>query len=189
MNRSIKALLVVVAINGVIGAGLAYAFSPGGAHGCAQGRHAMGSGGHGHSMDSDRMIEHMATKLNLSKEQRDAMFAIVDKARPQTRALRERMTNNRKQLHALMQQGTTKDSELRKLADDQGRAIADMIVLRTKIRTEIRGVLSDAQRQQIEQWHEQHGQASSAKKPGAARHLSNAESMNFPETPTSKVMM
>lgn len=189
MNRSIKALLVVVAINGVIGAGLAYAFSPGGAHSCAQGRHAMGPDGHDRAMDSDRMIEHMATKLNLSKEQRAAMFAIADKARPQTRALRERMAENRKQLHALMQQGAPNESELRKRAGDQGRAIADMIVLHAKIRAEMRGVLNDAQRQQIEQWHEQRGHASSAEKTGSARHLSNAESMSSPETPAPKVMM
>ena len=189
MNRSIKVLLVVMAINGLVGAGLAYAFSPGGARHCAHGPQSMSFGGHGAYMDSDRMIEHMAAALNLSKAQRDAMYAIVDKARPQTRALRDRMADNHKQLRALMQQGAPKESEVRKLADAQGQAIADMIVLRTRIRTEIRGVLTEAQRQQLEQWRGHDRRPASSEQQGAARKLSNVESLNPPGAGVSKLMM
>ena len=118
------------------------------------------------------------------------MYAIVDKARPQTRELRDRLIETHKQLRALTQQGTPKDSEVRKLADAQGKAIADMIVLRTKIRTDIRAVLTDAQRQQLDQWREQRGgRLSSSDKEGAARDLSNVQSLNSPTPSLSKVMM
>ena len=191
MKTSIKSLLVVMAVTGAVGAGLAYAFPSGGAHGCHDGSHAMSFEGHrGGYGDSDRMIEHMASSLDLSKQQRDAMYAIVDKARPQTRELRDRLVETHKQLRALTQQGTPKESEVRKLADAQGKAIADMIVLRTKVRAEIRGVLTDAQRQQLDQWRGQHGRrTSSAEKQGAARELSNAESPGTSEPAASQVLM
>ncbi len=189
MNRSIKSLLVVMAITGAVGAGIAYAFPSGGAHGCRDGAHASAFKGHGGYGDSDRMIEHMAARLDLSKEQRDAMFAIVDKARPQTRALRERLDETHKQLRALTQQGAPKEAEVRKLADAQGKAIADMIVLHAKVRTEIQGVLTDAQRQQLEQWRGQRGRHASWGKQGAAEDLSNAESSAVAATPASAVMM
>jgi len=188
MKTSLKSLLVVMAVTGAVGAGLAYAFPSGGAHGCRDGSHATSFEGHrGGYGDSDRMIGHMASSLNLSKQQRDAMYAIADKARPQTRALRDRLAETHKQLRALTQQGTPKESEVRKLADAQGKAIADMIVLHTKVRTEILGVLTDAQRQQLDQWRGKHGRrTSSLEKPGAARELSNAES---PAAATSQVLM
>ena len=189
MKRSIKSLLVVMAITGAVGAGIAYAFPSGGAHGCGDVKRAMSFKGHHGYSDSDRMIEHMAASLDLSKQQRDAMYAIADKARPQTRELRDRLAETHKQLRALTQQGTPKESEVRKLADAQGKAIADMIVLHTKVRTEILGVLTNAQRQQLEQWRDHRGRPSSWEKRGAVRHLSNAESLNSPGQVPSKVMM
>ena len=189
MKSSIKSLVVVMAITGAVGAGLAYALPPGGAQSCPRGGHAMSFRGHGGFGDSDRMIERLAARLNVSKEQRDAMYAVVDKARPQERALRDQLIETHTQLRALKQQGTPKESEVRKLADAQGKAIADMIVLRTKVQTEIRGVLTDAQRQQLDQWREQRGRPAASDGKGPARDLSNVESLNPGETPVSKVMM
>lgn len=190
MKSSIKSLLVVMAvITSAVGAGVAYAFPPGGDHGCAHGSRAMGFEGHRGYADPDKMIEHMGTSLNLTKEQRDAMYAIVDKSRSQTRELRDRLAEIHKQLRALMQQGAPKESEVRKLADAQGKAIADMIVLHTKVRTEIHNVLTDAQRQQLEQWRGQRGRPASFEKQGSARELSNVESPDSPTASVSKFMM
>jgi Spy/CpxP family protein refolding chaperone len=195
MKTSIKSLLVVMAITSAVGAGVAYAFPPGGAHGCSSGAHTMAFKGHEGYGDPDRMIERMASSLNLSKSQRDAMYAIVDKTRPQTRELRDRLAESHKQLRALMQQGDAKESEVRKLADAHGKAMADMIVLHNKVRTEIRGVLTDAQREKMQQWREEHGHRASfekqgsADKEGSAQNLSNVESLNSPTASVSKIMM
>lgn len=189
MKSSIRSLLAVMAITGAVGAGLAYALPPGGDNGCAHGSRAMGFEGHRGYMDSDKMIGRMAASLNLTKEQRDAMYAIVDKSRPQTRELRDRLAETHKQLRALMQQDAPKDSEVRQLADAQGKAIADMIVLHAKVRTEIHNVLTDAQRVQMQQWRGQHGRPASFEKKGSARDLSNAESLNSPTASVSKFMM
>jgi Spy/CpxP family protein refolding chaperone len=181
MKSSIKALLVVMAITGAAGAGLAHAFPPNSAHSCMHGARSMGFAGHDGYGDSDRRIDRMADALNLTKAQRDAMRAIVDKARPQTRELRDKLAENHKQLRALMQQDTPKESEVRQLAEAQGRAMAEMIVLRTKVRTEIRAVLTDAQREQLQQRHQEHGQSSSTEEKGAAHDLSGAKLSNPPQ--------
>jgi Spy/CpxP family protein refolding chaperone len=162
MKSSIKALLVVMAVTGAAGAGLAHAFPPTGSQGCMHGAHSMGFAGHDGYGDPDRFIDRMADSLNLTKAQRDSMRAIADKARPQTRELRDQLAENHKQLHALMRQNAPKESEVRQLADAQGRAMAEMIVLRTKVWTEIRGVLTDAQREQLQQMHPGHSQSSSS---------------------------
>lgn len=186
MKSSIKVLLVVMAIAGAAGAGLAHAFPPGGAHSCMHGAWSKGFDGYG---DPDRRIDRMADSLNLTKAQRDAMRAIVDKARPQTRELRDKLAENHKQLRALMQQAAPKESEVRQLAEAQGRAMAEMIVLRTKVWTEIRGVLTDAQREQLQQWHQERGQSSSSEKEGAAHDRSSAILSNPPAARASMVMM
>jgi len=164
MKKSIRTLVIATAIAGGVAAGIAYAAPPGAGEGCAYGRQSMGMGpgmGMGrHGMDSDSHIDRMAGMLDLSKEQRDKVRAIVDKARPQTRALRDKLSENRTQLHALMQQDAVKEADIRKLADSQGKLIADMIVQRSKMRNEIHAVLTPEQREKLQQrmqnrgvWH------------------------------------
>jgi protein CpxP len=168
MKKSIKTLLIATAIAGGVAASMAYAVPPGAGEGCAYGPQSMGMGpgmgmgmGFGrHGMDSDSRIDRMAGMLDLSKEQRDKVRAIVDKARPQTRALRDKLSENHTLMHALMQQDTVKEADIRKLADNQGKLIADMIVQRSKMRNEIHAVLTPEQREKLQQrmqnrgvWH------------------------------------
>jgi len=121
---------------------------------CAGRAQSMAFGRHG---DPEARIERMAQRLNLSTEQRDAMRAIVDKARPQMRALRDRLTDNRTQLRTLTLQGNADEARVRTLADAQGKAMADLIVLRTQMRSEMDKVLTEPQRQQLRQRFGQRG--------------------------------
>jgi len=155
MNKSIKTLLIVTAIAGSMAAGLAYAMPPGSGESCLHGGRSMGFGHRG--MDSDSQVDRMAERLDLTKEQRDKVRAIVDKTRPQTRELRDKLSENRKQLQTLTQQGTAKESEIRKLADNQGKLIADMIVQRNKVQGEISAVLTPEQREKMQLRFEQRG--------------------------------
>jgi Spy/CpxP family protein refolding chaperone len=164
MKKSIKTLLIGTAIAGSLAAGLALAMPPGGGETCMHGGHGMGFGRHG--MDSDASIERMAQRLDLTTEQRDKVRAIVDKARPQTRVLRDKLAENHKQLHALTQQGTAQEAEVRKLADSQGKLIADMIVQHNKERSEINAVLTPAQREKLRQQFEPHRHFSSTEPSG-----------------------
>jgi Spy/CpxP family protein refolding chaperone len=158
MKKSIKILLIGTAIAGSVIAGLAYAMPPGSGEGCQHGGHGMGFGHRG--MDSESAIERMAQKLDLTTEQRDKVRAIVDKARPQTGALRDKLGANRQQLQALAQQGTAQEADVRKLADTQGKLIADMIVQRNQVRSEISAVLTPEQREKLQQRFGQRGQHS-----------------------------
>jgi Spy/CpxP family protein refolding chaperone len=106
-------------------------------------------GGHPGMSFGDR-AEHMARRLDLTKEQRDSVRAVEDKYRPQMRALRDRMMDTRKALA----DAAPGDARLRELADAQGKTMAEMIVLRAQIRAEMDKILTDAQREQMRQWRE-----------------------------------
>ncbi len=99
--------------------------------------------------DPEAHIDHMVRELNLSTTQRDAVRAIVDKHRAEARALRDRMADNHKQLRALTAQGDADEAKVRTLADAQGKNVADMIVLHTRMQAEIDKVLTPAQREQL----------------------------------------
>jgi protein CpxP len=138
---------------------------PGHGPGMGRGPHGMGMGGPG--FGSEMRIEHMTEELGLSAEQRDKLRAVVDKNRPQMRALHDQMTDNRKQLQALMQQGGAKDADLRKVADAQGKLIADMIVQRHKLRGEIAAVLTPEQREVFQNRFQHRGPYRGAEAGGA----------------------
>ena len=146
MNKPMRLLLIATVVTGVVAAGLAYAM-PGGGERCQHGGHDIGMGQGG--MHSETRIDRLADALDLSRKQRDQVRSIVDKSRPPMRELHDRMRENRKQLHALMQQDKAQEGEIRRLADLQGKAIADMIVLRSRMRTDIRSVLTSEQREKI----------------------------------------
>ncbi len=148
MKKPMKLLLIATVVTGTVAAGFAYAM-PGGDR-CLRGGHEMGKG-HGHGMDTEARIERMADTLDLTPEQRSQMRGIVDKSRPQTREVRDRLHDSRKQLRALMRQDKASEGEIRRLADMQGKAMADMIVLRAKVQADISSLLTPEQRQKLQQ--------------------------------------
>ena len=158
MKKSIKTLALATALAGSIGAGLVYAMPPGGGESCGHGR---GVSFGRHAMGSEMRIDRMSETFGLSPEQRNQVRAIVDKARPQARDLRDKLRDNHQQLRALMQQDSPKDSDVRKLADAQGKLIADQIVQRTRMQSEIRAVLTPEQREKLQQRFGRHGPVSS----------------------------
>lgn len=103
-----------------------------------------------HGGDPEAHIDHMVRALNLSATQRDAVRAIVDKHRAESRALHDRMADNHKQLRALTAQGDADAAKVRTLADAQGKNMADMIVLHARMQAEIDKVLTPAQREQMQ---------------------------------------
>lgn len=172
MNTSLKTVLMASAVASGLAAGAVFAAPYGGAcpyGGPGGGPGAMGFGGPGmghggygmgygrHGFDSEARIERMAAVLDLTKEQRDKVRAIVDKSTPKTRELRDKIADNRTKLHALMQQEKPKDAEVRKLADEKGKLVAEMIVERTKVKSEIHAVLTPEQREKMQQRFHQRG--------------------------------
>lgn len=152
MNRSIKTLLIAATVAGGLAATAVVAAAPGG---CGAGAYGAGfgpgMGGRGAMMDPETRVERLAFRLNLTAEQRDQVRAILDKAQPDTVALRDKLNDNRQQLQALMRQGNAKESEIRKLADTQGKLKADMIVQHARLHNAIDAVLTPEQREQFRQ--------------------------------------
>jgi len=173
MNTSLKKLLITSTIAGGLAAGAVLADPPGagpcpyggpggGPGAMGYGGPGMGYGGHGmgysrHGFDSEARIDRMAAMLDLTKEQRDKVRAIVDKSTPKTRELRDKIADNRAQLRTLVQQDKAKDADVRKLADERGKLVAEMIVQRTKVKNEIHAVLTPEQREKMQQRWEHRG--------------------------------
>jgi len=105
--------------------------------------------GHGHMRDMD--IMRMAERLGLSQDQRDKIGKIIDEARPKMRKNGFDMMDNHKELHALMQEDKMDDKKLRSLTRRQGDLMADMMYQQMKMRSDIRAVLTDEQREKMKE--------------------------------------
>jgi periplasmic protein CpxP/Spy len=98
----------------------------------------------------------LADRLNLSEGQRQSFRAIEEKYWPELRDLQRVLSDNRKALAEL----DAKDARLRELAEAQGKTIADMIVARSQLRSEMKKALTAEQLQKLnmmlEQRHHNH---------------------------------
>jgi Spy/CpxP family protein refolding chaperone len=98
--------------------------------------------------------ERMADRLNLSSDQIAALRAIEDRYRPGLRSAVDRLRDSRR---ALAQVDPTDAGKLRTFADTRGKAIADMTVMRVQMRAEVRGVLTEEQRERMKQMFQRGG--------------------------------
>ena len=96
-------------------------------------------------------------RLDLNAEQRDAVQAILDDARPAMQEYRKSLWENRQKLRDLAKADTVDEAAIRTLAEAQGNIMADMIVKRTEIMQAVRAELTPEQRAQAEQLMERHG--------------------------------
>ena len=119
-------------------------FPPPGMAGGHMGMHGFGHGGMG-----TKDILRMAERLDLTQAQRDRIGKIIDDARPKLRKNAFEMMDNRKEIHALMQQDKMDDKKLRTLTRRQGELMADEMYLQMKMRSDIHAVLTDEQREKL----------------------------------------
>ena len=97
-------------------------------------------------------FERMEARLDLSTKQRQELKSIADKYRPEMRELVQLSFDNRNALDKM----DASDPKLQELAEAQGKTIADLTVLRKKMRSQMEQVLTDAQRQQLQALYEHH---------------------------------
>jgi Spy/CpxP family protein refolding chaperone len=100
--------------------------------------------------------ERTADLLDLSSDQIAALRAIEDKYRPGLRDAVDRLRESRR---ALAQVDPADTGKLRATADARGKAIADLIVMRTQMRAEVHAVLTEQQRKRMHEMSHraQHG--------------------------------
>ena len=123
---------------------------------CAYAASAHGGSGRG-GMGGERQIERMAERLDLDDAQLASVRAIVDSYRAEQRALRDQLRDGRAQIRGLGATGEYNEEEVRALADAQGDSMADLIVLKTQMFSEIAAVLSDEQREALAEMRERGG--------------------------------
>jgi Spy/CpxP family protein refolding chaperone len=97
----------------------------------------------------------MIDALDLTKEQQEKVWNIMDEKRTQRRTHMISMREGRKQIHEAVSQGSYDAAQIRKLADDQGAAMADLIVLHAHARAQIRSVLTPEQQAEFQTMHGQ----------------------------------
>lgn len=100
-------------------------------------------------MDPMRLVM-LAERLELSKEQRDAMGRIMDEASPKMRDLMFRMGDARKELEAALDGGGKDEAGLRALADAQGKLHADLLFLHLSTQQRLQKLLTEEQRARLE---------------------------------------
>ena len=106
-------------------------------------------GGHGFP-GAGLMLEHMADHLDLDDAQRDAVSNILEAAKPEIQALRERARANRDALEALDANDAGYSTELNNIAISNGELATEGTLLFTRIRTEVHAVLTDEQIAKLE---------------------------------------
>jgi len=92
----------------------------------------------------------LAERLDLSKEQREALGKIADETTPKMRDLMFRMGDARKELDAALEGQDRDEAALRGLADAQGKLHADLLFLQLSTRQRMRKLLNDEQRAQLD---------------------------------------
>lgn len=157
MNKKSKTIIIILSITISIltlgGAAMASKQNHKGFCGDSAGMHEMSQGFASPMMSGYGL--RMIRKLDLSKAQRDQVWLIIDDQRKSFRNSIDVIVDGRKQLRNSMNEDFN-EVEIRQLADKQGQAMADLIVMKTKLRSEIYAVLTPAQKQQSAQIRTQH---------------------------------
>ncbi len=113
-----KKTIAIVTVAALLTAGLAaLALARSGRHGFGMGWHP-GAWGVGHRYE--RMIEHMADRLDLSQEQRKQVFAVLDDVRPTMRELRFTFVDKRRAFGELRSTDADYQTRLTELGTEVG---------------------------------------------------------------------
>lgn len=112
------------------------------------GRHAGGLHGIG---NPERMVEHMARRLDMDENQTQVLRNIVTATAPAMREQREAIRSNREAIAALDVSDPDYAAKLDNLAAESGRLAADMTRAHGRLRAEIFTALTPVQRESLEQ--------------------------------------
>jgi Spy/CpxP family protein refolding chaperone len=104
--------------------------------------------------DQGRFLDRMTDRLKLTAEQRASVKTVMEKSKPQIADLREKMRTNRKALREVRRGPKIDEGQVQQLARERGNLVAELIIERTRMRNDIRQVLTDTQREQMRQMRE-----------------------------------
>ncbi|MGA7801846.1 MAG: Spy/CpxP family protein refolding chaperone [Gammaproteobacteria bacterium] len=153
-NAILGAILATTVLTGAA-VGTASAF-PGGHCDHSSYRHGAGASHDGPMGGSGHRMMRLMEKLNLTKSQREQIWKIVDAQRSQAREKVFTLMENRKALRAAGTGGQYDAQKVRELADNQGKLLADLMVMRADAKHRIRAVLTPEQQTQFDQMRSHH---------------------------------
>jgi len=147
LTKSLLAMTLVVSSVGLVTVVSAMSFADGA--GCGRAGHYMAHSKHDRGRGPN--LERLADRLDMTEQQRAEIKAMLDDSRQQMANLREQMRENRIQLRDLAGKTDFDETAVRSIADEQGDLKAETIVLRARQRHEMKAVLTDEQRVQLDE--------------------------------------
>lgn len=105
------------------------------------------------------MVERMADHLDLDDTQREQVQNIVEAAKPEFEALRDKARANRDALKSLETADPAYSAELNELASSNGQLATEGTLLFTRVRSEIHAVLTEDQIEKLERGKDRRRQA------------------------------
>jgi len=143
-----KTVLLVLVSSAVLATG-AYAAFDG-----DKGRGDRHFGGPGFGMPQPGMITgRMAERLDLDDAQRESVENVMSAAKPELKALREKLRANHDALKSL----SADDPEVQNIAISNGALATEATLLFARVRTEIDAVLTDEQRAKLAEFKDRKG--------------------------------
>ena len=94
-------------------------------------------------------IKHALHKLDLSDEQRDQVYVVIDEARPKFRDLMKDMRDQRKSFHELAMADDIDNRKIETAANAQSELMKRMMLEGAQVRADIFKVLTPEQREQV----------------------------------------
>ena len=102
-----------------------------------------------HGMDANKMLFMLDKKLDLTDEQRTKIGNVIDQYSPQLRELKFEMKDGRKTARELIKNETFDEKAVQQHAQSQSETLAKMIVLKLRMKYEVRSSLATDQKQKL----------------------------------------
>jgi protein CpxP len=116
---------------------------------------AQGGGGP-HGPAARQMFGRMFRNLDLTDQQRTEIRKVLETERSLMQPIHQQLRENREALKAATKDGQFNEAEVTKLAQKQGDLMAQMIVSRERVQSQIWQILTPEQRDKLAQWREKH---------------------------------
>lgn len=98
-----------------------------------------------------RMMKRLGAYLDLTEEQKTQIKTIIETERPKVQPIAVRTLATRKALLEATGAGQFDESQVKLLADQQGKNLAALIVEKERVKSQIYTVLTPEQREKVEQ--------------------------------------
>lgn len=102
----------------------------------------------------ERRLERMVERLDLDRDQAEAIDAVLDAAREDARASRQRLHELRRAIHELLQAETVDETAVRQRFAEKAALEAEAAIRRDRVRRDVLDVLDDEQREQLAELRE-----------------------------------